>query len=105
MQVNVTAVSSTANSETVIVALEIVILNNIVEHEIKEEEGKMGFSKIIGIVLGCVLLLALILLMSCLCMRKRGSWTVRKTKSKQPKERVKVEILNPKKSVDKPEMV
>lgn len=76
--------------------------NNIVEEEIKEEE-KIGFITIIGIVVGCVLLLALLLLVICLCLRKRGSWNV--WKSKPRKERVKVEISNQDTSVDKPEMV
>ena len=106
-QVRVSAVS-TANTEAVIFTLEIIVLENItVEDEVKaQQEERMGFIKIIGIVLGFVLLLAfIILLVMCFCMRKRGSWTVWKSKSKQSKERVKVEITNPEKGVDKPEMV
>lgn len=105
MQVKVTAESTLAKREKtdyLIFTLEIVVNNNIVEEEIKEEE-KIGFITIIGIVVGCVLLLALLLLVICLCLRKRGSWNV--WKSKPRKERVKVEISNQDTSVDKPEMV
>lgn len=107
MQVKVTAQSTLAKKEKadyLIFTLEIVVNNNIVEDEIKEEE-KIGFITIIGIVVGCVLLLALLLLIICLCFRKRGSWTVWKSKTKAKKERVKVEISNQDTSVDKPEMV
>lgn len=106
LQVNVTAVAKRSR-ETDIFTLEIVILKtDFAEDEIKEKEESTGMSKIIGIVLGCALLLLLILLVACLCMRKRGSWTVwRKKKSRQPKERVKVEITNPEKNDGKPELV
>ena len=106
LQVKVTAVAE-SSIETDIFTLEIVILKtDFVEDEIREKEESTGMIKIIGIVLGCALLLILILLVACLCMRKRGSWTVwRKKKSRQPKERVKVEITGPENIEVKPEMV
>lgn len=107
MQVNVTAESASAKREKrdyLIFTLEVVVNNNIVEEEIKQEE-KIGFITIIGIVVGCVLLLALLLLLICLCLRKQGSWNVWKSRSKPKKERVKVEISNQDTSVEKPEMV
>ena len=106
VQVKVTAVAE-SNTETHIFTLEIVIMKtDFVEDEIKEKEESTGMIKIIGIVLGCALLLILILLVACLCMRKRGSWTVwRKKKSRRSKERVKVEITKPEKIDDKSEMV
>lgn len=107
MQVNVTAESTLAKREKIdyhIFNLEIVVKNTIVEAEIKEEEEPRIIT-IIGILVGCVLLLALLLLVICLCIRKRGSWNVWKSKTKQKKERVKVEISNPDNGVEKPEMV
>ena len=105
MQVNVTAESMFKKREKYhVFTLEIVIKNTIVEEEIKEEE-KARTITIIGILVGCVLLLALLLLVICLCIRKRGSWNVWKSRSKQKKERVKVEISNQDNGVDKPEMV
>ena len=107
MQVKVTAQSTSAKSKTaeyVIFTLDIVVNNAIIEEEIKEEE-KIGFITIIGIILGCVLLVALCLLVMCCCMRKRGSWNLWKSKSKQRNERVKVELSNRDKNAAKPEMV
>ena len=107
MQVNVTAESMFKKREKTnyhVFNLEIVIKNTIVEEEIKEEE-KPRIITIIGILVGSVLLLALLLLVICLCIRKRGSWNVWKSRSKQKKERVKIEISNQDNGVDKPEMV
>lgn len=107
IQVNVTAESTLTIREKIdhhIFNLEVVIKNTIVEEEVKEEE-KPTIIIIIGILVGCVLLLALLLLVICLCIRKRGSWNVWRSKSKQKKERVKVEISNQDNGVDKPEMV
>lgn len=107
MQVNVTAESTLTMRKKIdhhIFNLEVVIKNTIVEEEVKEEE-KPTIIIIIGILVGCVLLLALLLLVICLCIRKRGSWNVWRSKSKQKKERVKVEISNQDNGVDKPEMV
>ena len=107
MQVNVTAESTLTIRDNIdyhIFNLEIVIKSTIVEAQVKEEE-KPTLITIIGILVGCVLLLALLLLVICLCIRKRGSWNVWRSKSKQNKERVKVEISNHDNGVDKPEMV
>lgn len=102
------AVSSTENTEKVIFTLEVTIQENrIVENEIKQAEKEMGFFLIIGIVLGVLILLALILFVMCLRnKRKRGSWTVWKSKPTDlQKERVRVEISKSEKSVSKPEIV
>ena len=107
MQVNVTAESTLKKREKInyhIFNLEIVIKNTIVEAEVKEEE-KPTIITIIGILVGCVILLALLLLVICLCIRKRGSWNVWRSKSKQTQERVKVEISNQENDVGEPEMV
>ena len=107
MQVNVTAESTLTIREKIdyhIFNLEIVIKSTIVEAEVKEE-GKPTIITIIGILVGCVLLLALLLLVICLCIRKRGSWNVWRSKSKQEKERLKVEISNQDNGVGKAEMV
>ena len=102
------AVSSTENTEKVIFTLEVTIQERpIVEIEVKQAEKEMGFFVIIGIVLGVLILLALILFVICLRnKRKRGSWTVWKSKpTDSQKERVKVEISKSEKSVSKPEIV
>lgn len=102
------AVSSTENTERVIFTLEVTIQENrIVENEIKQAEKEIGFFLIIGIVLGVLILLALILFVMCLRnKRKRGSWTVWKSKpTDSQKERVRVEISKSEKSVSKPEIV
>lgn len=107
MQVNVTAESLLTKKEKInyhVFNLEIVIENTDVEEQIKEEE-KTNIITILGILVGSVLLLVLLLLVICLCTKKRGSWNVWKSRSKQKKERVKVEISNQDNDVDKPEMV
>ena len=107
-RVTVSAVSSTENTEKVIFTLEVTIQERaIVENEIKQAEKEMGFFVIIGIVLGVLILLALILFVICLRnKRKRGSWTVWKSKpTDSQKGRVKVEISKSEKSVSKPEIV
>ena len=106
-RVTVSAVSSTENTEKVIFTLEVTIQEKrIVENE-KEREKEMGFFLIIGIVLGVLILLALILFVMCLRnKRKRGSWTVWKSKPTDfQKVRVRVEISKSEKSVSKPEIV
>ena len=107
MQVNVTAEPTLTKRKKInyhIFNLEIVIKNTIIEATVKEEEKPTTIT-IIGILVGCVLLLALLLLVICLCVRKRGSWNVWRSKSKQKKEGVKVEISNQDNGVDKPQMV
>lgn len=107
MQVNVTAESTLTIREKInyhIYNLEIVIKNTIVAEEVKEKE-KPTIITIIGILVGSVLLLALLLLVICLCIRKRGSWNVWRSKSKPKKERVKVEISSQDNGAEKPEMV
>ena len=107
-RVTVSAVSSTENTERVIFTLEVTIQENrIVENEIKQAEKEIGFFLIIGIVLGVLILLALILFVMCLRnKRKRGSWTVWKSKpTDSQKGRVRAEISKSEKSVSKPEIV
>ena len=113
-RVTVSAVSSTENTEKVIFTLEVTIQERRIvenekerEKEMAEAEKEMGFFLIIGIVLAVLILLALILFVMCLRnKRKRGSWTVWKSKHTDlQKVRVRVEISKSEKSVSKPEIV
>ena len=104
MHVNVTALaSSEQRSETSILNLAIYIFEtplfpDEVAHKTKEKEQSTGIIKIIAIAVGCVLLPIFILFFICLCMKKRGSWTVWKdSKTPTTKDREK--------AANKPQMV
>ena len=102
MKVNVTAMASAGGStETCVFTLDLDIVEApFIPDEIKEKEQSKELFKIIGIAIGCILLLILILFLMCLFLKKRGSWTVWKnTKSNIPIEKDQEETAN------KPELV
>ncbi|XP_068754440.1 von Willebrand factor A domain-containing protein 7-like isoform X2 [Montipora capricornis] len=102
MKVNVTAMASAGSStETCVLTLDLDIVEAPFKpDEIKEKEQSKELFKIIGIAIGCILLLILILFLICLFLKKRGSWTVWKnTKSNIPIEKDQEETVN------KPELV
>lgn len=107
IEVKVMARPTSAKNNTagyLIFTLETTVKNDIIVKETKAEE-KMGFITILIVILSCIVLVALCLLVMCCFRRKRGSWTVWKTKSKQQKQRVKVELSTTGDNADKSEMV